>query len=74
MRFIHPVQGARLYRCGCSGTDIPHLHSKDVEFDTFIGERFVAKGLAGGTDTLFEAVVKPQSVVTITIPYISQEQ
>jgi hypothetical protein len=73
-RFIHPVQGVRLYICSCSRTDIPHLHPKNVELDAFIGERLIAKGLAGCTDTLFKTAVKPQSVVTVTIQYISQEQ
>jgi hypothetical protein len=73
--FIHPVQRDQaVHTHARSRTHIPHLDAEDIKLDAFVRKRLIAEGLAGCTDTLLETAVNPQSVVSITISYISQAQ
>ena len=49
-----------------SRTNIPHLHTKDIKLDTFVGKRLVPECLARGTDAFFEAGVDPETVVAVS--------
>lgn len=60
-----------LHEFSCLRADIPHLDSKNIKLDTLVRERFITESLAGSANTLFKALVNPQSVVTITIPILA---
>ena len=54
-----------------SRTNVPHLDPEYIKLNAFIGKRLIAERLTRCTDSLFEAVVNPQSVVTVTAKGIS---
>lgn len=50
-----------------SRPNIPQLHPHDFKLAPIVAERLIAKGRTRGGDAVFEVVVEPEAVVTITV-------